>query len=134
MFQLAFRRCLRQDARPEPERETEEVCGCNCPVPWKAAACYLERLLEPRLLLVQQECERWSDTVQLCQWLTLSVRDYHSTPLALVALLQMPGVAKKAMKSMAQADFECITLLQMAISCVILRDFPLISFRCSRFF
>ena len=42
-----------QDARPEPDREGEEVCGCNCPVPWKAAACFLERLLEPRLALVQ---------------------------------------------------------------------------------
>ena len=42
-----------QDARPEPDREGEEVCGCNCPVPWKAAACFLERLLEPRAHLVQ---------------------------------------------------------------------------------
>eukprot|EP00435_Cladocopium_sp_Y103_P061814 s39_g23.t1 len=93
------------DARPEPDREGEEVCGCNCPVPWKAAACFLERLLEPRAQLVQQECESWPDTVQLCQWLTLSVRDYHATPLGLVALLQMPGVASKAMKSQAKVDF-----------------------------
>jgi hypothetical protein len=41
--------------------------------------------------------------VQLWQWLTLSVRDYHATPLGLVALLQMPGVARKAMKSQAKA-------------------------------
>ena len=28
---------LSQDARPEPDREEgEEICGCNCPVPWKA--------------------------------------------------------------------------------------------------
>jgi len=43
--------------------------------------------------------------VQLCQWLTLSVRDYHATPLGLVALLQLPGVAMKAMKSQAKAWF-----------------------------
>ena len=34
----------------------------------------------------------------------LSVRDYHATPLGLVALLQMPGVARKAMKSQAKAS------------------------------
>lgn len=43
--------------------------------------------------------------MQLCQWLTLSVRDYHATPLGLVALLQLPGVAMKAMKSQAKAGF-----------------------------
>eukprot|EP00913_Durusdinium_trenchii_P016695 g15694.t1 len=93
------------DARPEPESHGEEICGCNCLVPWKAAACFLEKLLEPQNSLVQQECEAWPDSVQLCQWLTLSVRDYHATPLGLVALLQMPGVAQKAMKSQAKVDF-----------------------------
>jgi len=97
------------DARPEPEREVEEVCGCSCAVPWKAAACYLERLFEigtgSERSLIQFECEHWPDTVQLCQWLTLSVRDYHATPLGLVALLQMPGVAAKAMKTQARVDF-----------------------------
>ena len=52
----------------------------------------------------RQECELWPDTVQLCQWLTLSVRDYHATPLGLVALLQMPQVASKTMKSQAKAQ------------------------------
>ncbi|CAJ1405802.1 unnamed protein product [Effrenium voratum] len=96
------------DARPEPDREEgEEICGCNCPVPWKAAACFLERLFEPGRpqALVQQECENWPDTVQLCQWLTLSVRDYHATPLGLVALLQFPKVAQQAMRSLAKVDF-----------------------------
>ncbi|CAE7265880.1 unnamed protein product [Symbiodinium necroappetens] len=95
------------DARPEPEREVDEVCGCSCAVPWKAAACYVERLLEigRPMALIQFECETWPDTVQLCQWLTLSVRDYHATPLGLVALLQMPGVAAAAMKTQARVDF-----------------------------
>lgn len=94
------------DARPEPDREGEEVCGCSCAVPWKAAACFLERLFEPgRQPWVKEECEAWPDSAQLCQWLTLSVRDYHATPLGLVSLLQLPGVAAAAMRSEARVDF-----------------------------
>ena len=57
------------------------------------------------MALIQHECENWPDAVQLCQWLTLSVRDYHATPLGLVALLQMPGVAAAAMRTQARVDF-----------------------------
>jgi len=91
------------DARPEPDREGEEICGCSCSVPWKAAACFLERFFEPGRPLpwVKEECEAWPDVTQLCQWLTLSVRDYHATPLGLVGLLQLPGVAQAAMQSQA---------------------------------
>lgn len=95
------------DARPEPDREGEEVCGCSCAVPWKAAACFLERFFEPGRAhsWVREECEAWPDSAQLCQWLTLSVRDYHATPLALVGLLQLPGVAAAAMRSEAVVNF-----------------------------
>eukprot|EP00930_Biecheleria_cincta_P072942 TRINITY_DN6028_c0_g1_i1.p1 TRINITY_DN6028_c0_g1~~TRINITY_DN6028_c0_g1_i1.p1 ORF type:complete len:1592 (+),score=369.97 TRINITY_DN6028_c0_g1_i1:22-4797(+) len=95
------------DARPESDRDAEEICGCSCSVPWKAAACFLERLFEPGRPQpwIREECEAWPDSVQLCQWLTLSVRDYHATPLGLVGLLQMPGVALAAMRSQATVDF-----------------------------
>jgi tetratricopeptide (TPR) repeat protein len=95
------------DARPEPDNEGEEVCGCSCSVPWKAAACFIERLFEPGRPQpwVREECESWPDAAQLCQWLTLSVRDYHATPLGLVGLLQLPGVAAACMRSEAIVDF-----------------------------
>eukprot|EP00931_Biecheleriopsis_adriatica_P085210 TRINITY_DN5950_c0_g1_i2.p1 TRINITY_DN5950_c0_g1~~TRINITY_DN5950_c0_g1_i2.p1 ORF type:complete len:1347 (-),score=350.97 TRINITY_DN5950_c0_g1_i2:132-4172(-) len=95
------------DARPESDREVEEVCGCSCSVPWKAAACFLERLFEPGRPQpwIREECEAWPDSVLLCQWLMLSVRDYHATPLGLVGLLQMSGVAASTMQSKAVVDF-----------------------------
>jgi len=95
------------DARPEPDQEGEEVCGCSCSVPWKAAACFLERLFEPGRPQpwVKEECEAWPDAAQLCQWLTLSIRDYHATPLGLVGLLQLPGVATAVMRSDAVVNF-----------------------------
>ncbi|CAK0879793.1 unnamed protein product, partial [Prorocentrum cordatum] len=84
------------DAQPEVDREVEEVCGCVCSVPWKAAACFLDRLFETGRphQWVKDECEGFADIVQLCQWLTLAARDYRATPLGLVALLQLPGVAR----------------------------------------
>eukprot|EP00929_Paragymnodinium_shiwhaense_P112532 TRINITY_DN8078_c0_g1_i9.p1 TRINITY_DN8078_c0_g1~~TRINITY_DN8078_c0_g1_i9.p1 ORF type:complete len:1522 (+),score=411.65 TRINITY_DN8078_c0_g1_i9:174-4739(+) len=96
------------DARPEADLDSvEEVSGCNCSTPRRAAACFLERLVGPGggSPLVREESEKYPDIAQLCLWLTVTVRDHHAAPVALVTLLQAPGVAAACMRSQAVIDF-----------------------------